>query len=252
MTTPWYDTREGLERRLETGLAGVREIYKARRDAGYERKERMAEWCLLGRFWLDTCGNFSVIEHGAPAAAQEFLSYERRISPLMTREEAHRFSETMTSTGANVPGPDDKCGRCGRGWTMENLHDVYWVRDTGFRHTKCHKLAVIDREITEITRYFVRAEVPYSEMRMIPSQYHSDDMYFGPWFMVETPAGVIQIGWRKRVCNIDWSRTGLPARGGHVVEDPKITHGPTYVHAYGEDKVVEALRKLWASKPKEG
>ena len=50
----WYDTREGLEARLKAGLEGLREIARARYQAGYDRRERMAEWCILGMFWTDT------------------------------------------------------------------------------------------------------------------------------------------------------------------------------------------------------
>lgn len=46
---PWYDTREGIEVHLREGLAGLHLIAAARHMAGYERGERMAEWCVLGR-----------------------------------------------------------------------------------------------------------------------------------------------------------------------------------------------------------
>ena len=250
MTKPWYDTRTGIERRLEGGLNGVHEIARARREAGYDRNERLAEWCLLGVFWLDTCGNFSIITEGAPKDGYHYWRKEGiyEVPPLMTREQTQEFSVRWSSTGAGLPPSDECCDRCGRGWGLENVRDYIRRQDKPPRHQSCHCLAIIEDEQKEITEIVRRSEVPHTGLTMIPNQYHPnpDPTYYGPWFMIETAAGRVKIGWRKRVISISWDQTGLVARGEDVVESPDVTHDETMVHAYGADKAVEALRKLWA------
>lgn len=81
---------------------------------------------------------------------------------------------------------------------------------------------------------------------------------YGPWWLVQTKYGLIKIGWRKRVINIEWSDT--PYRAGETkfwdgrpvdstYNDLKftmneVTQGPTHVHAWGYPKAVEYLQHL--------
>jgi len=244
----WYDTREGLEGRLKAGLEGLREIARARHEAGYDRGQRMAEWCILGMFWADTCGNVSLITEGAPRDGYNYWGMEGvyQTPPVMDPTETRRFSSHWTvATGTPLPPEGARCDRCGRGWGLDNVRDYY---DEPPRHRRCQELFVIERERKEIKGILDRSEIPYTEMVMIPNEYHSDPdpTYYGPWFVVETSAGRIKIGWRKRVIHIDWSETGLEVSGAEVVEDPNVTHGPGYAHAWGPDKAVECLRRLWS------
>lgn len=61
-----------------------------------------------------------------------------------------------------------------------------------------------------------------------------------PWWLVKTPFGLIMIGWRKRVINIDWSDTSLRV----VVTKDDVTKDETHVHAWEEVKAVEYLKAL--------
>jgi len=246
MTTPWYDTKEGLEARLKSGIAGLREIARARHTAGYERRERMAEWCLIGRFWTDSCGNFSRFTEGAPHDQRGRIE----IPDVMSREQALGISEWITTTFTELPPEDGRCDRCDGVWTMRNVDDFMWKRDRGdlpvarARHKTCNRLAIIEAEADEIRKIVERSEMPFNSIHMIPNEYFPDPDVYGPWFMIETPKGRIKIGWRKRVINIDWSLSGYGAKGEDVVDEANVTYGPQYVHAYGADKAVEALRKI--------
>jgi hypothetical protein len=239
---------------LKNGLSGLHEISRARREAGYDRKERLQEWCLLGLFWTDTCGNFSRITEGAPADGYRYWRMEDvyRTPDVMTREETQEFSTMWTSTmGSALPPEGARCDRCGGGWKLDNVRDYFLgQRETSRpRHRKCQELAVIEEEQKHFKEILERSEIPYSKMTMIPNRYHPnpDPTYYAPWFLVETPKGRIQIGWRKRVISIDWSESGWTAKGSDVVENPDVTHWEQGVHAYGADKAVEALRKVGAS-----
>jgi hypothetical protein len=61
-----------------------------------------------------------------------------------------------------------------------------------------------------------------------------------PWWLVKTYAGLVKIGWRKRVLNIDWSDTPIRA----IITDDDVTKTETLVHAYSDLKAVEYLQKL--------
>lgn len=61
-----------------------------------------------------------------------------------------------------------------------------------------------------------------------------------PWFLVLTSLGLIKIGWRKRVLEIDWSGTSLRT----IVTTDEVTKEPYMVHAWSDGKAVGYLRRL--------
>jgi hypothetical protein len=90
------------------------------------------------------------------------------------------------------------------------------------------------------------AGIEHKAVYEIANQYWPDvpDYYetrrSSPWWLIQTPAGLIEIGWRKRVISIDWSATAI--RG--LVTDDNVTKDETMVHAWGYDKAVEYLIHL--------
>lgn len=244
----WYDTREGLEARLKRGLEGLWEIARARYEAGYQRKERMSTWCLMGVFWTDSCGNFSRIIKGAPADAYEFMPYEGPLPNVLSRQEVDKYTSEWTSSlgnGSVLPPFEGHCERCGRGWTLSNVRDFYQGRDEPPRHKECHRLMLIQREAKELGDILVRAEIPFSEIYLIPNEYGSDLDFYGPWIMVETPRGRLKMGWRKRVINIDWSLMGMQVTPETFASE-EVTKWATGIHAWSSEKAVEYLRKIWS------
>jgi hypothetical protein len=63
-----------------------------------------------------------------------------------------------------------------------------------------------------------------------------------PWFLVKTKAGMVQIGWRKRVLSIDWDDTPIRM----VVTQDDTTKDDAMVHAWSYEKAVEYLGRLAA------
>ena len=61
-----------------------------------------------------------------------------------------------------------------------------------------------------------------------------------PWWLVTTPVGLVQIGWRKRVILIDWGETGKHCS---VTKDD-VTKNALMVHAWSYEKAVEYIKKL--------
>lgn len=79
-----------------------------------------------------------------------------------------------------------------------------------------------------------------------------DCLKFRPWWLAKTEFGLIKIGWRKRVINIDWSDT--PYRSGQskfwddrdipVLTNDDVTKWESGVHAWGYGKAVDYLGTL--------
>ena len=73
-----------------------------------------------------------------------------------------------------------------------------------------------------------------------------------PWWLVKTKFGLIKIGWRKRVININWSdtpyRSGVSkfADGRDIEELTKddVTKSESMVHAWSNAKAVQYLSCL--------
>lgn len=58
-----------------------------------------------------------------------------------------------------------------------------------------------------------------------------------PWWLVKTSAGLVHIGWRKRVISIDWADTTIR----QAVTDDEVTKDETMVHAHSYAKAVEYM-----------
>lgn len=86
-------------------------------------------------------------------------------------------------------------------------------------------------------------------VQKIKNGYGSDYYYRNlPWYAVTTHRGIIEIGWRKRVINIDWERSEIKAYGGKLFrdEEEKTTVGGSYIHAWSYEKAKEYIDRLLA------
>ncbi|UTU09736.1 hypothetical protein CcrBL47_gp452 [Caulobacter phage BL47] len=59
-----------------------------------------------------------------------------------------------------------------------------------------------------------------------------------PWWLVRTDWGMLKIGWRKRVINIDWEDTPVREK---IIDEVNITSEETYVHAWSKADAVRYL-----------
>lgn len=100
------------------------------------------------------------------------------------------------------------------------------------------------REHLEFQAIFTLAEIGSIEWYRLENNYWpAYPSYFAlrtPWYLVKTDFGLIKIGWRKRVINIDWSDTGIR----HVVTADEVTKNETMVHAWTKEKAIEYLKSL--------
>jgi hypothetical protein len=244
---PWYDSKEGIQEAIDKGIGGLVELRKARHEAGYDRKECMAEWCLFGYYSLSTNGNFDKIIEGAPRTHPRGW----KLGDVATWEEAKVITGEgwgWSTTTANLPPVVEKCQRCLYGWDKRNITDYHDRRQptSPHIHETCHRLQVIDDEIEFFQDVLKGAGMADAPIRIIPNEYHSG-IYNNPWFIIESKWGPIRIGWRKSVINIDWSDSRIKHKGRVLLKefhDKGITIDDQYAHAYGKDNAVTYLRAL--------
>ncbi|MDD5290290.1 MAG: hypothetical protein PHT40_03805 [Patescibacteria group bacterium] len=150
---PWYDTKNGIAESLKS-LEGLNRLINERHTAGYERKERLNEFHILGRYALDTCGNCSKASEVIP---KDFLP---NIPDVLTQDEScayirkhagKGFMLSFTINGGDLPLPGLKCAHCGTSWNIQNCHDtVVWHTTevfplTDFVGETLHSVKVVSR-----------------------------------------------------------------------------------------------------------
>jgi hypothetical protein len=90
---------------------------------------------------------------------------------------------------------------------------------------------------------FLLAGIEISSVFELPNGYWPDTPNYAelrresPWWLVRTAAGLVKIGWRKRVINIEWDDTCVR----QIVTPDDVTKEDTMVHAYSYGKAVEYL-----------
>lgn len=249
-TKLWYDTKEGFEKALNMGLSGLKEIASERGSAGYDRKERLGIWIVLGYFYFDSCGNTMVITEGRP----DYHTFKDYLPQVLTKEELDKGKRhgSMSMTFGSIPPTQENCPRCLEGWNLRNVDTYmntydYTTETRRHYHKRCHDLMVTQNEIKRFTEILEDSGIQYTEMRLIPVEY--PDRPSAPWFMIETDKGPVKIGKRRRVISISWDHAkGLGnVNGDELFKDEGVTTEKTLVHAWGSEKAVEYLQKLLSS-----
>lgn len=149
----WFDKKDSIADEIAISLQAFNTLLLERRRAGYERHERLEQFCVLGTYMLDSCGNCGVIDRGfipreklhnlPPVVTYEELwqhieAYDRKMHPdVLTNEEMRDkdfdwsknkrpFPTTVTySINSPVPPHDKICPICGKGWTIKNPWDSF-------------------------------------------------------------------------------------------------------------------------------
>ena len=113
-------------------------------------------------------------------------------------------------------------------------------------HKECNREFLNQNDLKEFKNCFTKAGFEDFVLIPIPNEYCHDIKnctICSSWFNVETKWGIIKIGWRKRVINIDWSHIGR-VDGKALFEDQETTVDKHMVHAWGYEKCIEYLEKL--------
>jgi hypothetical protein len=95
---------------------------------------------------------------------------------------------------------------------------------------------------------FLLAGIDVEKIYRIENKYDRDPER--PWWLVKTKWGLIEIGWRKRVINIDWSDTPLRIKKDVIREyefhmlsltPDQTDQGDTYIHAWNYGDAINYL-----------
>jgi len=271
MNSDDYDTAEGLDRTIQT-LSDIHDVRHERHKAGYERHENLNEFIVLGRFWMDTCGNFMpcTFDHYDGQKKYDADWLHNSLPKVVTLDQVKITGVSITGNmDTNLPKPGDKCEECGDEWTLENCHDVtpYRHENNIKRHKYCAYVALVHKAFIEYTDMLVRAGMAKCPLIPIQNEYWNEPQS-EPWFLIRTPRGDIKIGWRKSVINIDWKDiverkvtavrhdpVGLSDynkrrdihnafRAEVIFPSVTSTKGDYYVHAHGTEKAIEYLKVL--------
>ncbi len=127
-----YDTKAGITSRVKT-LEGLHQVFDLRREAHYKRNETLTEFCVLGRWWLDRCGNASML--GEDRFTQIPKDKFPDIPDVLTGDEfwayIHEHDEDpehfhliqIHAGGRYHTAPAHlSCDVCGQGWQISNAH----------------------------------------------------------------------------------------------------------------------------------
>ena len=126
---------------------------------------------------------------------------------------------------------------------------VYLVIDGAlqeFKETRC------EMDEGQMKALFLLAGFEVESTYKLVNEYYSDPQSESPWWLVKTEFGLIKIGWRKRVINIDWSDTDYKSGVSKFYDDRPIdklttdetTNWETGVHAWSYGKAVDYLSTL--------
>jgi len=95
----------------------------------------------------------------------------------------------------------------------------------------------------QVKAIFLLANISIKELHKIENGYwpvhpdYAEIRQINPWWLVVTEFGIIKIGWRKRVINIDWSSTELRK----IITEDNVTKWEEGIHAYGYSKAIDYL-----------
>jgi len=173
---PWYDTKQGVADSLKS-LPAFLELISVRRTAGYDRGERLNEFYVLGWYWLDTCGNCCKAIDRIPKKAFP------NIPDVLTRDEFWAYRKVNAKgdpTGFSFSMADDLplkntiCPVCGKGWTIQNCHDIIMWEKTevlllagfGFVGETLHAVKQHYAQLTSAV-YFMQSDILIRNDRFI-------------------------------------------------------------------------------------
>jgi len=150
-----YDSVAGITT-LVRSLELFERLLEARRESGYVRKERLHEFVVLGRFYLDSCGNcMTWVTENNLAPKDRFPD----IPDVLTTSAFWDFlkgqgldEERLQCTGtlASIPPSFVRCHECRKFWTIGDCHDAVTIH----REEILNLRAYVGRPLSRVKRDF--------------------------------------------------------------------------------------------------
>lgn len=127
-----YDSYQGILDSLGS-LYDFNKLLSDRQNAGYSRHERLKEWVVLGRFYLDSCGNCFKYSEDLTALLKRNQVYN--LPPVISSQNlgliiklyeagSGKHLSTTASSQNDIPEGHAICPECLKGWGVDNCHDT--------------------------------------------------------------------------------------------------------------------------------
>ncbi len=122
-----YDSKQGIEAAL-TSLESLNRLLQERRAAGYDRKEVLREFFIMGgKFYLDGVGNCSkntgVSLGSLLGAVPGVLHKDEYLSRLARGKMSDRVG-TNFKYGSDIPPARIVCSHCSTAWSVDHCDDT--------------------------------------------------------------------------------------------------------------------------------
>lgn len=147
------------------------------------------------------------------------------------------YCNTVMNDGSVQVGPNmiiigKFCPNC-----KQSIIIVPTKNDAEYKITKITEERRLERDkiIKEFKAIFDVTQIPVLNSWILENEYNGD--FYSPWLLIETQYGMIEIGWRKRVIQIDWSHTNVRK----IISNDDVTKNETFIHAHSNAKAVEYL-----------
>jgi len=125
---------------------------------------------------------------------------------------------------------------------LHNQIEMEWMKE--------FKQKEREEEVGRLSSLFSQAGFETIYVKVVDNEYDNSAFYYTrPWLYVTTQRGIIKIGWRKRVINLDWSQSDIAVFGQDLFKGEESTVGDKFIHCWSEEKAVECLTKLREWRP---
>jgi len=218
-------------------LEGFSNLRRLRHEAHYKNGESLTEYVVLGRWFLDSCGNCMGAE--SPFA----------VEPVLTKHEFFDAVGQDKGVGfglpTSIPKPEDECSFCHLGWSIKNIHDCY-RKESLIYHIQCYriKLAIETRKTFESA--FITAGYGDVFANGIDNEYYNDPsaIYYTHWFRVSTSLANFKVGWRKRVIHLEILDPVDGFSMHNIFTDEDTTKDNKMIHCWGLTKMAAYLHEI--------
>lgn len=106
--------------------------------------------------------------------------------------------------------------------------------------------ALLPEFLQTINKIFCAAGLPPACMEASPNEYRETGL---PRLAVSTGVGIISVAWRRRVIELDWTRTIITKTADELFASEDVTKDGKMIHAWGYAKLEEYLKVLYAAQP---
>jgi len=246
LTEDIFNTVKGIDNYIKD-LKTLHHIMDIRRVACKKKNIKLNEFVWRGLLKFDLFGQTMFIFD------QEFADNTSNSikNNTVDADIFNIYCKRWSSTFKAIPKHDEVCPQCGKKWTIDNLSDYVTVEQKDYTkigfHKDCLKESNNQKQLEEFQDIFNRVYGKETlTYKAIPNKYCSCERC-SDWFVVSTSDGDIQIGWRKRVINIEWLSNYKKFTEDFNSEETTKGFGKDsddrFIHAWNTEKAIEYIKR---------